>query len=435
MAEPNPAERNLASRLAAAEQEFGDLEARLADPELANDPAQLRVVATRYRGVAADRRRPRPPAPAARRSRGGRGTARRRRSRRPAAARGRARRGQRRPRRDRRGAPRTPGVARSARRAGGDHRDPRRRGRRGGQPVRPRSLRHVRRLRRQPGWKVETLSHDASDLGGVNQVTFVVRGGDAWQRLKFEGGPHRVQRVPVTESQGRVHTSSATVAVLAEADEVDVHDRRPRPLDRCLPVVRSRRPARQHDRFGGAHHARAERPGRHDAGRAQPAPEPGAGDAGAASPAVRARRARARAPSCRPSGGRRSAAVDAARRSAPTTTRRTGSPTTASGSRSTGLSDVLAGDLDLVVEALLLDERSRSSPSSMAERVARSASCRAEIQRGQTAERRRSSGTLVVRGGDIGARRRASSIAALDEPATERMVAHLDAMLARYRDR
>ncbi len=71
-------------------------------------------------------------------------------------------------------------------------------------------------------WKLETLSHDVSELGGVNQVTFVVRGDDAWQRLKFEGGPHRVQRVPVTESQGRVHTSSATVAVLPEADEVDI---------------------------------------------------------------------------------------------------------------------------------------------------------------------------------------------------------------------
>jgi peptide chain release factor 1 len=71
-------------------------------------------------------------------------------------------------------------------------------------------------------WKIETLSHAPSDLGGINNVTFVVRGGDAWQRLKFEGGPHRVQRVPVTESQGRVHTSSATVAVLPEADEVDV---------------------------------------------------------------------------------------------------------------------------------------------------------------------------------------------------------------------
>ncbi len=71
-------------------------------------------------------------------------------------------------------------------------------------------------------WKLETLALDLSDLGGVNHVTFVVRGSDAWQRLKFEGGPHRVQRVPVTESQGRVHTSSATVAVLPEATEVDI---------------------------------------------------------------------------------------------------------------------------------------------------------------------------------------------------------------------
>jgi peptide chain release factor 1 len=72
------------------------------------------------------------------------------------------------------------------------------------------------------GWQVETLSRDPSELGGVNQVTFVVRGDDAWQHLKFEGGPHRVQRVPVTESQGRVHTSSATVAVLPEVDEIDI---------------------------------------------------------------------------------------------------------------------------------------------------------------------------------------------------------------------
>ncbi len=72
------------------------------------------------------------------------------------------------------------------------------------------------------GWSVEVLSLDASELGGINEVTFVVRGDDAWRRLKFEGGPHRVQRVPVTESQGRIHTSSATVTVLPEAAEVDV---------------------------------------------------------------------------------------------------------------------------------------------------------------------------------------------------------------------
>ena len=72
------------------------------------------------------------------------------------------------------------------------------------------------------GWKMEVLGSTASDLGGFDDVTFVVKGEGAWTRLKFEAGPHRVQRVPVTESQGRVHTSSATVTVLPEADEVDI---------------------------------------------------------------------------------------------------------------------------------------------------------------------------------------------------------------------
>ncbi len=72
------------------------------------------------------------------------------------------------------------------------------------------------------GWRVEVLNTDVSDLGGFNEVTFSVSGEGAWTRLKHEGGPHRVQRVPVTESQGRIHTSSATVTVLPEADEVEI---------------------------------------------------------------------------------------------------------------------------------------------------------------------------------------------------------------------
>ena len=72
------------------------------------------------------------------------------------------------------------------------------------------------------GWTLEVLSHDASDLGGVNLVTILINGDTAWSRLKFEGGTHRVQRVPATESQGRIHTSSATVMVLPEAEEVEV---------------------------------------------------------------------------------------------------------------------------------------------------------------------------------------------------------------------
>ena len=72
------------------------------------------------------------------------------------------------------------------------------------------------------GWTVEVLSHDASDLGGINLVTVLINGDTAWSRLKFEGGTHRVQRVPATESQGRIHTSSATVLVLPEAEEVEI---------------------------------------------------------------------------------------------------------------------------------------------------------------------------------------------------------------------
>jgi len=73
------------------------------------------------------------------------------------------------------------------------------------------------------GWKLEVLGADPSDHGGFNEVAFLVKGDDVWARLHLEGGPHRVQRVPTTESQGRIHTSSATVTVLPEAEEVDVH--------------------------------------------------------------------------------------------------------------------------------------------------------------------------------------------------------------------
>ena len=72
------------------------------------------------------------------------------------------------------------------------------------------------------GWKIAVLSSSPSERDGLNEITFSVKGKDAWQRLEHEGGPHRVQRVPVTESQGRIHTSSAAVAVLPEAEEVDV---------------------------------------------------------------------------------------------------------------------------------------------------------------------------------------------------------------------
>ncbi|HMK97494.1 MAG TPA: peptide chain release factor 1 [Acidimicrobiales bacterium] len=78
------------------------------------------------------------------------------------------------------------------------------------------------RYAERTGLKTELLSSDLSPMGGYNEVTMLVKGDEAWTRLKHEGGPHRVQRVPVTESQGRVHTSSATVTVLPEAQELEV---------------------------------------------------------------------------------------------------------------------------------------------------------------------------------------------------------------------
>ena len=82
--------------------------------------------------------------------------------------------------------------------------------------------RMYQRLADRIGLRIEVLSSQPSDLGGFRDITFLVKGETAWSRLKYEGGPHRVQRVPVTESQGRIHTSAATVAVLPEADEVDI---------------------------------------------------------------------------------------------------------------------------------------------------------------------------------------------------------------------
>ncbi len=72
------------------------------------------------------------------------------------------------------------------------------------------------------GWSFEMLAYDRSPMGGVNQATALLKGETVWQQLRFEGGPHRVQRVPVTENAGRIHTSSATVAVMPEAEEVDI---------------------------------------------------------------------------------------------------------------------------------------------------------------------------------------------------------------------
>jgi peptide chain release factor 1 len=106
-------------------------------------------------------------------------------------------------------------------------------------------LRMYLRYAERQGWKTELLDATESDLGGYRDATLAVRAGTgdgAWSRLKFEGGVHRVQRVPVTESQGRIHTSAAGVLVLPEAEEVDVEID---PADLRIDVYRSSGPGGQ----------------------------------------------------------------------------------------------------------------------------------------------------------------------------------------------
>ena len=93
------------------------------------------------------------------------------------------------------------------------------------------------------GWKVEVDSASETELGGIKEISFTIEGDGAWSRLKFESGVHRVQRVPETESGGRVHTSTATVAVLPEMEEADV---RIDPADIEMQVFRSSGAGGQH---------------------------------------------------------------------------------------------------------------------------------------------------------------------------------------------
>jgi peptide chain release factor 1 len=99
--------------------------------------------------------------------------------------------------------------------------------------------RHLADRRR---WKTEVIASAPSELGGFKEVVLSIRGRDAYGRLKHESGVHRVQRVPVTESQGRIHTSTATVAVMPEAEEVEVEIR---PEDLDIDVYRSSGPGGQ----------------------------------------------------------------------------------------------------------------------------------------------------------------------------------------------
>src|SRR5579872_2330165 len=78
------------------------------------------------------------------------------------------------------------------------------------------------RYAERQGWKIEVLESSPSNLGGLKEIVAAIQGNKVYSKLKYESGVHRVQRVPATEQQGRIHTSAATVAVLPEADEIDI---------------------------------------------------------------------------------------------------------------------------------------------------------------------------------------------------------------------
>ena len=136
-------------------------------------------------------------------------------------------------------------------------------------------LRMLTRYAESRGFKTEVLSANESESGGFKEVVFAVKGGGAYSVFKYEGGTHRVQRVPATESQGRIHTSTATAAVMPEVEEIEVEiDENDLKID----VYRSTgpwRPERQHDRLGRPDHPPADRDRRRDAGREVAAPEQG----------------------------------------------------------------------------------------------------------------------------------------------------------------
>ena len=103
-------------------------------------------------------------------------------------------------------------------------------------------MRMYMRFAEKKGWKIDILSSNTTGIGGFKEIIFMVKGKDAYGTLKYESGVHRVQRVPVTESSGRIHTSAASVAVLPEAEDVDIQID---PNDLRVDVFRSSGPGGQ----------------------------------------------------------------------------------------------------------------------------------------------------------------------------------------------
>ncbi len=125
-------------------------------------------------------------------------------------------------------------------------------------------LRMYQRFAEAHGWKFEIIEEQASNLGGIKEVVAHIKGDNVFARMKYESGVHRVQRVPETESGGRIHTSAATVAVLPEAEDVDIQiDANDIRIDTMRSSGAGRATCEYH-RLGGADHPYADGSGGHE---------------------------------------------------------------------------------------------------------------------------------------------------------------------------
>ena len=166
-------------------------------------------------------------------------------------------------------------------------------------------FRMYQRYAESKGWNFEVMSVSETGIGGYKEASASISGRGVFARLKFESGVHRVQRVPETESSGRIHTSAATVAVLPEAEEVDVNVEE---KDLRIDVYRASGPGRtirQYHRQRRSHHPRADGSGCHSAGRKIAAQEPGQGHENPTGPACTSSNARGPIKSARPSASHR----------------------------------------------------------------------------------------------------------------------------------